>query len=64
VLPRLPKRQRDRILFENAVELYRLPRTRPVDRLDADRGQLGAGAAFTQAARLGERPEYHAEHAD
>ena len=32
--PRLPKDQRDRVMFENALELYNLPRSRPVDDLD------------------------------
>lgn len=66
VLPRLPKAERERILFENACELYGLPQRRPFDRLDAERGTIGAGAgaAFTRTARLGERPVYHAEHAD
>jgi predicted TIM-barrel fold metal-dependent hydrolase len=34
--PRLPKEHRDRIFAGNAIELYGLPRTRPVDRLDRE----------------------------
>jgi uncharacterized protein len=30
VVPRLPKKVRDRVLHGNAIDLYRLPRTRPV----------------------------------
>jgi hypothetical protein len=35
-LPRLPKAWRDRIAFQNAMDLYHLPPLRPVD--DLDRG--------------------------
>jgi uncharacterized protein len=36
ILPRLPKAARERILCQNAVEFFRLPRTRPRDELDAE----------------------------
>jgi predicted TIM-barrel fold metal-dependent hydrolase len=38
IAPRLPAAQRDRILFENAIEFYGLPRMRPEDDLDRARG--------------------------
>ncbi len=37
ILPRLPKAARSRILFENACDFFRLPRTRPRDELDEAR---------------------------
>ena len=42
VLPRLPRAQRERILFDNACELYRLPGTRPFDRIDSFAANLQA----------------------
>lgn len=37
ILPRLPKPARDRIMFENACDFFRLPRTRPRDEIDEAR---------------------------
>ena len=54
ITPRLPKENRDRILKDNALDLYGLPRTRPVTAEPPNEGTGGTGMRSPAGQRTAE----------